>query len=237
MALVTIGELTLDLQRKGIKNLHINVLPPDGRVRVSAPASLSDTAIRVAVVRRLAWIRQQQAAFAVQLRQSERKMCSGETHYLWGRGYRLDVIPTEGTYSVKLQGGWIRMQVPAHLDAARREELLLNWYRQLLRQRLPDLIAKWQEALKVIPSFVGIKRMKTKWGSCNIETARIWLNLELVKKPPECLEFIVVHELVHLHERKHNERFMSLMDLHLPNWREHREKLNKMPLAFNRWGY
>lgn len=237
MALVTIGELTLDLQRKGIKNLHINVLPPDGRVRVSAPASLSDTAIRVAVVRRLAWIRQQQAAFAVQLRQSERKMCSGETHYLWGRGYRLDVIPTEGTHSVKLQGGWIRMQVPAHLDAARREELLLNWYRQLLRQRLPDLIAKWQEALKVIPSFVGIKRMKTKWGSCNTETARIWLNLELVKKPPECLEFIVVHELVHLHERKHNERFMSLMELHLPNWREHREKLNKMPLAYNNWGF
>jgi len=207
MAQVTIGELTIDLQRKGIKNLHINVLPPDGRVRVSAPASLSDIAIRVAVVRRLAWIRQQQAAFVAQPRQSERKMCSGETHYLWGRGYRLDVIPTEGTHSVKLQGGWIRMRVPAHYDAARREALLLDWYRQLLRQRLPVLITKWQEMLKVAPSFVGIKRMKTMWGS------------------------------LHLLERKHNQRFISLMDLHLPNWREHREKLNKMPLAFNRWGY
>ena len=237
MVLVTFGELTFELQRKGIKNLHINVLPPDGRVRVSAPASLSATAIRVAVVRRLAWIRQQQAAFVAQPRQSERKMCSGETHYLWGRGYRLDVIQTDGDHSVKLQGGWIRMRVPAHYDAARREALLLEWYRQLLRQRLPVLITKWQEMLKVAPSFVGIKRMKTMWGSCKTDTARIWINLELVKKPPECLEFIVVHEMVHLLERKHTQRFISLMDLHLPNWREHREKLNKMPLAFNRWGY
>ncbi|ARD38613.1 MULTISPECIES: M48 family metallopeptidase [Enterobacterales] len=237
MALVTFGELTCDLQRKAIKNLHINVLPPDGRVRVSAPISLSDTAIRIAVVRRLAWIRQQQAAFTAQPRQSERKMCSGETHYLWGRGYRLDVIQSDGEQSVKLQGGWIRMRAPAHYDAARREMLLLEWYRQRLRQRLPELIAKWQEILKVAPSFVGIKRMKTMWGSCKTDTGRIWINLELVKKPTECLEFIVVHEMVHLHERKHNQRFISLMDLHLPNWREHRAKLNKMPLAFNRWGY
>lgn len=237
MALVTFGELTCDLQRKAIKNLHINVLPPDGRVRVSAPISLSDTAIRIAVVRRLAWIRQQQAAFTAQPRQSERKMCSGETHYLWGRGYRLDVIQSDGEQSVKLQGGWIRMRAPAHYDAARREMLLLEWYRQRLRQRLPELIDKWQEILKVAPSFVGIKRMKTMWGSCKTDTGRIWINLELVKKPTECLEFIVVHEMVHLHERKHNQRFISLMDLHLPNWREHRAKLNKMPLAFNRWGY
>ena len=237
MALVTFGELTCDLQRKAIKNLHINVLPPDGRVRVSAPISLSDTAIRIAVVRRLAWIRQQQAAFTAQPRQSERKMCSGETHYLWGRGYRLDVIQSDGEQNVKLQGGWIRMRAPADYDAARREMLLLEWYRQRLRQRLPELIAKWQEILKVAPSFVGIKRMKTMWGSCKTDTGRIWINLELVKKPTECLEFIVVHEMVHLHERKHNQRFISLMDLHLPNWREHRAKLNKMPLAFNRWGY
>lgn len=237
MPFITIGELTLELQHKGIKNLHINVLPPDGRVRVSAPASLSDTAIRVAVVRRLPWIRQQQAHFQAQPRQSERQMCSGETHYLWGRGYRLEVIHCEEAPSVKLQGGWIRMRVPAHYDAAKREELLLGWYRQLLRQRLPVLLEKWQSALKVAPGFVGIKRMKTKWGSCNTLAGRIWINLELVKKPPECLEFIVVHELIHLLERKHNERFMTLIDLHLPNWREHREKLNKMPLAFNRWGY
>jgi len=237
MPIVTIGELTLDLQRKEIKNLHISVLPPDGRVRVSAPTSLSDTAIRMAVVRRLVWIRQQQAQFQAQPRQSEREMCSGETHYLWGRGYRLDVVLVDKQAEVKLQGGWIRMKVPAHYDASQREAVLHQWYRNILRQRLPKLMAKWQPELKVEASFVGIKRMKTKWGSCNTQTARIWINLELVKKPPECLEFIVVHELVHLHERKHNERFIGLMNLHLPNWREHRAKLNKMPLAYNHWGY
>jgi len=237
MPLITIGELTLELQHKEIKNLHINVLPPDGRVRVSAPASLSDTAIRMAVVRRLPWIRQQQAHFQEQPRQSERQMCSGETHYLWGRGYRLEVTHCEDSPRVKLKGGWIRMRVPAHYDAVKREELLLGWYRQLLRQRLPVVLDKWQAALQVVPGFIGIKRMKTKWGSCNTSAGRIWINLELVKKPPECLEFIVVHELVHLLERKHNERFMTLMNTYLPNWREHREKLNKMPLAFNRWEY
>nr|WP_155412640.1 SprT family zinc-dependent metalloprotease [Yersinia intermedia] len=231
------GELTLDLQRKKIKNLHISVLPPDGRVRVSAPVSLSDTAIRMAVVRRLVWIRQQQAQFQAQPRQSEREMCSGETHYLWGKGYRLDVVLVDRPAEVKLQGGWIRMKVPPQYDTAQRETVLNQWYRGILKQRLPKLMAKWQPELKVETSFVGIKRMKTKWGSCNPQTARVWINLELVKKPPECLEFIVVHELVHLHERKHNERFIGLMNMYLPNWREHRAKLNKMPLAYNHWGY
>lgn len=237
MPLVTFGELTVDLQRKKIKNLHISVLPPDGRVRVSAPISLSDTAIRMAVVRRLVWIRQQQAQFQAQPRQSEREMCSGETHYLWGRGYRLDVVLVDRTAEVKLNGGWIRMKVPPYYDTVQRETVLNQWYRGILKQRLPKLMAKWQTEMKVEASFVGIKRMKTKWGSCNPQSSRIWINLELVKKPPECLEFIVVHELVHLQERKHNERFIGLMNMYLPNWREHRAKLNKMPLAYNHWGY
>ncbi|MEG6216657.1 SprT family zinc-dependent metalloprotease [Enterobacter quasihormaechei] len=237
MPLVTFGGLTLDLQRKPIKNLHISVLPPDGRVRVSAPVTLSDTAIRMAVVRRLVWIRQQQAQFQAQPRQSEREMCSGETHYLWGRGYRLDVVLVDKPAEVKLQGGWIRMKVPPHYKTAQREAVLNQWYRGILKQRLPKLMAKWQQEIKVEASYVGIKRMKTKWGSCNPQTARIWINLELVKKPPECLEFIVVHELVHLHERKHNEHFIGLMNMYLPNWREHRAKLNKMPLSYNHWGY
>lgn len=129
------------------------------------------------------------------------------------------------------------MNVPPHYDTAQREIVLNQWYRGILKQRLPKLMAKWQQEVKAEASFVGIKRMKTKWGSCNPQTARIWINLELVKKPPECLEFIVVHELVHLHERKHNERFIGLMNMYLPNWREHRAKLNKMPLAYNHWGY
>ncbi|OBP16846.1 metal-dependent hydrolase [Rheinheimera sp. SA_1] len=236
MAEVTIGSITLDLQRKDIKNLHISVLPPEGKVRVSAPEHLSDTAIRMAVVKRIAWIRQQQADFAAQPRQSERELCTGETHYLWGRGYRLDVTTAEQV-SVKLKAGRIVLASRTAVEADKRQELLHSWYRQLLRKRIEPLLLHWQERLGVSVNFVGIKRMKTKWGSCNASTGRIWLNLELVKKPPECLEFIIVHELVHMLERHHNERFKALMHKHLPKWPEYRRTLNRSPLAFDKWGY
>lgn len=236
MADITIGYITLDLQRKEIKNLHISVLPPEGRVRVSAPLQLSDTAIRMAVVKRLAWIREQQADFAAQPRQSEREMCTGETHYLWGRGYRLDIVQAAGT-SVKLKGGKIVLANRKDTAPDKRQLILQDWYRTILRKRIEPLIQQWQQRLGVTATFVGIKRMKTKWGSCNPNTGRIWLNLELVKKPPECLEFIIVHELTHLLERHHNERFMALMYQHLPKWPEYRRTLNKAPLAYDRWGY
>ena len=236
MAEVTIGNITLDLQRKAIKNLHISVLPPEGKVRVSAPEQLSDTAIRMAVVKRIAWIRQQQADFAAQPRQSEREMSTGETHYLWGRGYRLDITTAEQV-SVKLKAGRIVLASKAPVDSDKRQELLHSWYRQLLRKRIEPLMQQWQERLGVSVNFVGIKRMKTKWGSCNASTGRIWLNLELAKKPPECLEFIIVHELAHLLERHHNERFKAIMHKHLPKWPEYRRTLNRSPLAFDKWGY
>lgn len=236
MAEVTIGNITLDLQRKEIKNLHISVLPPEGKVRVSAPLKLSDTAIRMAVVKRLAWIRQQQADFAAQPRQSEREMCTGETHYLWGRGYRLDVVQAPVS-SVKLKASKIVLCSREGITPEKRQMILQDWYRAILRKRVEPLIQQWQERIGVTASFVGIKRMKTKWGSCNPSTGRIWLNLELVKKPPECLEFIIVHELVHLLERHHNERFKALMQQHLPKWPEYRRTLNRSPLAFDKWGY
>lgn len=236
MAEVTIGNIKLDLQRKPIKNLHISVLPPEGKVRVSAPLKLSDTAIRMAVVKRIAWIREQQADFAAQPRQSEREMCTGETHYLWGRGYRLDVVQGFEN-NVKLKGGKIVLSSRKDSTSEKRQLILEDWYRTILRKRVEPLIQQWQERIGVTASFVGIKRMKTKWGSCNPSTGRIWLNLELVKKPPECLEFIIVHELVHLLERHHNERFKELMQQHLPKWPEHRRTLNRSPLAFDKWGY
>lgn len=180
MAEVTIGNLALDLQRKPIKNLHISVLPPDGKVRVSAPLQLSDTAIRMAVVKRLAWIRQQQADFAAQPRQSEREMCSGETHYLWGRGYRLDVVIGMES-SVKLKGGKIVLAARQDITPEKRQAILQDWYRTILKKRIEPLMQQWQQRIGVEPTFVGIKRMKTKWGSCNPSTGRIWLNLELVK--------------------------------------------------------
>jgi hypothetical protein len=236
MAEVTIGNITLDLQRKPIKNLHISVLPPQGKVRVSAPLQLSDTAIRMAVVKRIAWIREQQADFAAQPRQSEREMCTGETHYLWGRGYRLDVAQAAEP-SVKLKGGKIVLTSRNEITPEKRQLILQDWYRTILRKRVEPLIQQWQERLGVTPTFIGIKRMKTKWGSCNPSTGRIWLNLELVKKPPECLEFIIVHELIHLLERHHNEQFKALMHTNLPKWPEYRRTLNRAPLAFDKWGY
>ncbi len=236
MAEVTIGNITLDLQRKPIKNLHISVLPPDGKVRVSAPLQLSDTAIRMAVVKRIAWIREQQADFAAQPRQSEREMCTGETHYLWGRGYRLDVAQGSEP-SVKLKGGKIVLTSRHEITPEKRQLVLQDWYRTILRKRVEPLIQQWQEQIGVTPTYIGIKRMKTKWGSCNPSSGRIWLNLELVKKPPECLEFIIVHELIHLLERHHNERFKGLMHKHLPKWPEQRRTLNRSPLAFDKWGY
>jgi len=237
MATVHIGSLEVELNRKAIKNLHISVLPPEGRVRVSAPEHLSDTAVRTAVIQRLTWIRKQQKDFAAQPRQTERKMISGETHYLWGRRYRLEVTERVGKAEIKRSNTRLRLYVRPYTDLETRMNLLNDWYRVELKTRVQELIGDWEVRLGVCPSFWGIKKMKTKWGSCNTQTKRIWLNLELAKKPPECLEFILVHELVHLLERHHNQRFVRLMDDFLPHWKESKSRLNSSPLAHDEWRY
>ncbi|PLR64534.1 metal-dependent hydrolase [Pseudomonas sp. QC2] len=237
MEVVQIGSLVVELHRKAIKNLHISVLPPEGRVRVSAPEHLSDTALRTAVIHRLAWIRRQQRDFTTQPRQTERKMVSGETHYLWGRRYRLDVIERAGKTEIKLSKTRIRFFIRPEAGLESRIRILNEWYRCQLKERVQVLIGGWQEKLGVVPSFWGVKKMKTKWGSCNTQAKRIWLNLELSKKSPECLEFILVHELVHLLERHHNHRFSKLIDGYLPRWRESRALLNSSPLVYDKWAY
>jgi len=238
MAQMTLGELTLQVNRKAIKNLHISVLPPDGKVRVSAPHHLSDIAIRRAIIPRLGWIKRQQQAFEKQPRQSERRFVSGETHYLWGKRYRLSVVDTSGSLQIAMRGNArLQMQLRPGTSLERREKLLAEWYRQLLKERIEVLLNHWTPVLRVKPKHWGVKKMKTKWGSCNTTSKRIWLNLELAKKPVECLEFILVHELVHLIERHHNERFKGLMDVYLPDWRERRALLNRLPLANESWVY
>lgn len=237
MTELRIGELTLNLQRKAIKNLHINVLPPDGKVRVSAPQQMSDTAIRMAVISRIPWIRKQQQSFAKQPRQTEREMVSGESHYLWGRRLRLDVHERTGKHEVKVGKTKITLFVQPGTSRDNRMLLLNEYYRAQMKEETARLMEYWQPLLGVQANSWGVKRMKTKWGSCNIKAARIWLNLDLARKAPECLEFIVVHELVHLHERHHNERFMMLMDKYLPDWRERRNLLNSSPLAHDSWAY
>src|SRR5690606_2041660 len=237
MAELRVGELTLDLQRKAIKNLHINVLPPDGKVRVSAPLQMTDTAIRMAVISRIPWIRKQQQSFASQPRQTEREMVNGETHYLWGKRLRLDVRERAGKHEVEVTKTKITLFVQTGTSRDNRMLLLNEYYRAQIKAATAQLLEHWQPLIGVQADSWGVKRMKTKWGSCNIKAARIWLNLDLARKAPECLEFILVHELVHLHERHHNERFMTLMDKYLPDWRERRNLLNSSPLAHDSWAY
>ena len=237
MELLHIGSMEMQLHRKAIKNLHISVLPPDGKVRISAPERMTDTAIRMAVISRIPWIRKQQSDFAKQPRQSDREMVNGECHYLWGRRYRLNIVERTGRHEVNVSGGRVHLQVNPRTTMENKMLVLSEFYRDALKQRIEGLLGGWQDKIGVESSAWGVKKMKTKWGSCNTNSRRIWLNLELAKKPPECVEFILVHELVHLLERHHNARFKAYMDKHLPDWRERRNLLNSMPLGHNEWDY
>ncbi|RMH19665.1 MAG: M48 family peptidase, partial [Gammaproteobacteria bacterium] len=195
--------------RKDIKNMHLAVYPPEGKIRVAAPYAIDDETIRLAVISRLGWIRKQQKNFENQERQSPREMVSGESHYFAGRRYRLKVLEKAGRSSVRIIGtSFIELTVPPGTDRDTRERILERWYRRQLRRLIPGLLAKWEPIIGVQVKEVRIKKMKTRWGTCNIEAGRIWLNLELMKKPSQCLEYILVHELVHLLERHHNDRFI-----------------------------
>jgi len=224
---ITVSGLTVEVVRKPIKNLHLGVYPPQGRIRVAAPLAVDDEAVRLAVVGKLGWIKRQRAKFQAQPRQSQRRMVSGESHYFLGQRYRLRVHETTGALRIALRGkATMDLFARPNTSTERRTKVLHDFYRAELRRLLPELLEKWQAELGVEVRTWGIKRMKTKWGTCNIEARRIWLNLELAKKPVQCLEYILVHELTHLLERHHNEHFTGLLDRHLPQWRTLREELN-----------
>jgi predicted metal-dependent hydrolase len=235
---IVVGGLPVQVVRKAIKNLHLGVYPPNGRVRVAAPLAVSDHAVRLAVVGKLGWIKRQRARFADQPRQSRRELVSGETHYVLGRRYRLRVIERRGPCRVVLRNRTtLELWVRPVSDASARDQVLQRWYRDRLRDLVPPLLAKWEPVLGVHAADWRIKKMKTKWGACSVDARRIWLNLELAKKPARCLEYLVVHELVHLVERRHNDLFTQMMDQHLPLWRQHRQELNSAPLAHANWSY
>ena len=227
-----ISDIQVELVRKDIKNLHLGVYPPAGRVRVAAPLAVSDDAVLLAVIGRLGWIRRQQAKFQAQPRQSARQMLQGESHYYLGRRYRLVLAETGGRQTVSLQGG-TRLTLHAHrgADAAARWRVLERWYRQQLHERLTPMVERWTAAIGVTVPQWRIRWMKTKWGSCNPRAPRLWFNVALVKVPPECIEYVVVHELLHLIDASHGERFIDALDTYLPDWRERRSKLNAQPLT------
>jgi predicted metal-dependent hydrolase len=235
---IDVSGITVEVVRKEIKNLHVGVYPPHGRVRVAAPLRLNDEAVRLAVISRLGWIRRKRKAFEGQDRQSERELVTGESHYFQGRRYLLDVIEEDASPAVRLAGrSTMELRVRPGSDRYARELVLHRWYRQQVREQIPPLLAKWEPRVGETVGEVRIKRMKTLWGSCNAAARRIWLNLELAKKPASCLEYIMVHEMVHLLEPRHTERFRELMDAVMPQWRLHRDELNAAPLAHESWSY
>jgi predicted metal-dependent hydrolase len=235
---IEVNGLTVDVVRKNIKNLHLAVYPPNGRIRVAAPMRVNDEAVRLAVVAKLGWIKRQQAKFEEQERESLREYVSGESHYFQGNRYLLNVIEQNGTPHVVIRNKKkIDLYIRPNSSQAQKEKVFSTWYREHLRTEIPALVTKWEKRIGVHADEWIIKKMKTKWGSCNIENKRILVNLELAKKSERCLEYIVVHELVHLLERLHNDQFLALMNKFMPNWKQYRDELNRMPLAHAEWDY
>lgn len=232
-----LGELRAEVSRKAIKHVHLSVLPPAGKVRVAAPKAMPLDTIRLFVVSKLPWIRSQQRKLQSQERETPREFINKESHYLWGKRYLLEVSHADAVPVVRMSPRKLYLQVRPGADAARCEAVLDAWYRQQLRDAVPALLAKWEPLLGVKASRVFVQHMKTKWGSCTPESGYIRLNTDLAKKPPECLEYIVVHELVHLLEPTHNERFVALLDLHLPHWQHLRKRLNSLPVRHEDWDY
>jgi predicted metal-dependent hydrolase len=238
MPKLKVGNLAVEVVRKNIKNLHLAVYPPNGRVRVAVPLRVDNEAVRLAVASRLGWIRRQQKRLTSQERQSAREYVSRESHYYLGQRYLLNIVLLDGPAKVIVnKGPSIDFYVRRSVTRTGRERILREWYRKELKALTPPLIAKWEAIMGVKIADWGIRKMRTKWGTCNPNARRIWINLELAKKPVQCLEYIVVHEMVHLVERKHNANFIAHMDRLLPRWRGLRDELNRFPLRHENWEY
>lgn len=234
---IRLGEITVDVIRKDIKNLHLSVYPPTGRVRISAPSRMKLDTIRVYAVSKLGWIKKQQTKLRNQERETRRDYVTRESHYFMGKRYLLKISETDGAQTVVLRHREIELVLRKGADLEQRQKLLEDWYRKQLRHKAGVYISFWEKQMNLKIAEFGIKKMRTKWGSCNREARRIWLNLELAKKPKECLEYIVVHEMVHVLERNHGTRFVALMDRFLPQWRQYKDELNRLPVGHSNWRY
>ncbi len=233
---IQLGDIAIEVTRKAIKNVHLSVYPPDGRVTLAAPAGTRIEVARAYAISRLGWIREQQAKLKVQARETPRQFVGRESHFLWGRRYLLSVVERDTRPHVALDHKRITLIVRPGSNRAKRAEVVHAWHKRLLHEVVPPLIAKWERKLGVKVSGYYLQRMKTKWGSSNPKSANIRLNTELVKKPKDLLEYIVVHEMAHLIEPTHNERFIAILDQHYPGWNEARDELNELPLAAEDWG-
>lgn len=237
MGKLNIGNITVDVVQKEIKNIHLSVYPPTGRVRISAPNRMDLNTIRVFAISKLGWIKKQQTKIRSQERETPREYITRESHYYMGKRYLLKVIEHNAPPKVEIKHETIEMYIKPNIGLGKKQEILDEWYRQRLKEITPGIIAHYENKLKVNVAEFAVKKMKTKWGTCNIEAKRIWLNLELAKKPKECIEYIAVHEMTHLLERLHNERFIAYIDKFLPKWRFYKEELNRSPLRHENWSY
>lgn len=237
MSQLKLGEIEVDVVLKNIKNVHLSVYPPTGRVRISAPERMSIDTIRVFAISKLDWIKQQQAKLREQERETPREYVDRESHNVWGKRYLLTVLESNQPPRVELEHSRILLHVRPGTNHGKKQALIDGWYRDQIREAVPTLIAKWEPLLGVKVQRFFVQRMKTKWGGCSPATRSIRLNTELAKKPRQCLEYIVVHEMVHLLERTHSARFVALMDEFMQQWRIRREQLNRLPVRHEEWGY
>ena len=232
---IALGDIRVDVVKKDIKNIHLGVYPPTGRVRIAAPVRMSMDTIRVFAITKLGWIRSQQHKLQAQQREAPREYLDRESHYVWGRRYLLQIVEKDAPPGVTLKHNKMLLQVRPGADEAKLRVVLEDWYRATLKQAVPAVIAKWAPLMGVQVARFFVQRMKTKWGGCTPATRSIRLNTELAKKPQECLEYIVVHEMAHLLEPTHNGRFSALMDRFMPKWQFDRAELNRLPVRHEDW--
>lgn len=232
-----LGDIAVDVVLKDIKNVHLSVYPPTGRVRISAPKRMSLDTIRVFAISKLGWIKQQQKKLRGQERETPREYLNRESHFVWGKRYLLKIVEEHRAPRVELKHSKMVLRVGPGADHDAKQAIVARWYREQIRAAVPDLIAKWEPMIGVTVKQVFVQKMKTKWGSCNPAAGSIRLNTDLANKPRECLEYILVHEMVHLLERRHNDRFKQYMDRLMPTWRHHRDELNRAPLGHQSWSY
>ncbi len=237
MSRLTLGDISIEVVQKDIKNIHLSVYPPNGRVRISAPLRMDLDTIRVFAISKLSWVKKQQKKLRSQEREAPREFLNRESHYFKGKRYMLRVIEQDSVPRVVLKHRIIELYVRPGAGLFKKQDTLDEWYRRQLKESIPQIINKWEETMGVQVYEFGVKKMKTKWGSCNRADKRIWLNLELAKKPVECLEYIIVHEMVHLLERNHNDRFVALMDRFMPKWKFYKDELNRLPVRHEDWRY
>lgn len=228
MTEIRVGDIPIAILQKNIKNVHLSVLPPLGDVRISAPLHMDLETIRIFAISKLAWIKQRQNKMRAQERETPRDYINRESHYYLGKRYLLKVKEKNAPPNVIQHHEILEMNIRPASGIDKKEAVLADFYRQRLKELIPEYVAKWEKILNVHVHEFGIKKMKTRWGTCNTAENRIWLNLELAKKPKECIEYIVVHEMMHLKERHHNREYVAMMNHYLPQWKNYKEKLNDL---------